>query len=321
MIAARPLLLAAACASLALSERAEAQSTADVAFATRVRALALDERCALFSDDVRLALDAGAAQSRNALLRAGWSDAVVLRAALIAATDADALACQGVEAAGVSSEVTGAYQAWRQLRAMAFPGNHRTWNARRLDAGEGWLMVQNVASVRGGPILFGVARREDGEVRLALALPRDERPRAARALIRDRAIAPTRVENELARLAGRSDADPLGAAAAPDVFTRQIWAAERASVDADSEYAEGLDGAAALFWFPASSIEALADLDPREAIAIEVDLAARRGGERTDRLYVEIGDFAPAAMFVYALGQVFSAESPPAPPNPASLIR
>jgi hypothetical protein len=314
-------LLAAACATFALCAPAEAQASADAALATRVRALALDERCALFSHDVRLALDAGAAQSRNALLRGGWTDMAVLSVAIRASDEADGLVCGGAEAAGVASEVTGAYQAWLQLRAMTFPGDHRTWSARRLEAGEGWLLTQNVANIRGGPALFGIVRREDGRARLALALPRDERPRAVRALVRDRSIAPTRVETEFVRLTARNEAHPLAAAAAPDVFTRQIWAAERANVDAASPFAESLGSPAALFWFSDSAIKALADLDPRETVAIEVDLAGRRNGERTERLYVEIGDFAPAAMFVHALDQDFSTAPPPEPPNPASFIR
>jgi hypothetical protein len=319
---ARPLLFAAVvvAASLACGARAAAQTSADAAFTARVRALALDERCDLFSDDVRLALDAGAAQSRNALLRAGWTDTVVLRAAVLAAADAEAASCAGSDAAAVVSNVTSAYEAWRQLKAMTFAGDHRTWAARRLDQGEGWLLAQNVADVRGGPAIFGVARKDDGEVRVALALPREMRPRAARLLVRDRAIASTRVESELVRLAGRGAIHPLAGAAAPDVFTRAIWGAERSNIDADSAYAKDVGGPAALLWFPESAIQALAELDPREAVAIEIDLAFR-GEERTERLYVEIGDFAPAAMFTHALGQPSLGARPPALVNPASPSR
>jgi hypothetical protein len=318
MDSARQLLLATLVAGTLVpgGGPAFAQGAAEEAFASRIEALALDVRCDLFSDDVAIALEAGAMLGRNALLRASWNDSEVAQLARRVDLGTDAMSCEGAQAADVLARVQDGFSAWRQVRGMTFPGDQRTWTARRQEAGEGWLLTQEVTDPSGARVVFGLARREDGEVRPALAMSAAERPRAARALVRDATLSPSRVEGELARLAGRAP-DPLAAAAAPDVFTRAVWAAERSRPAPGSALATGFGGEVAVLWFPAAAIDDIAALDPREAMAIELDLGSRIGGEQLRRYYVEIGDFAPAALFVDPPAQ----RSPEAPPNPASRIR
>ena len=51
------------------------------------------------------------------------------------------------------------------------------------------------------------------------------------------------------------------------------------------------------FRFPDAAKAALADLDPREAIAVEFLFAGDGGGEDVRTAYVEVGDFAAAQAF------------------------
>jgi hypothetical protein len=299
MAPVRPAL-AAVFAAIGAGMPLWAQEAADVAYAGRVRALALDARCTLFADDVRIALEAGAALARNTLLRAGWSDSGVRRATLGAAAQTEGLPCNGPDAAAIVDQVEAGYEGWSRLSAMAFPGDQRTWNAARSADGEAWLLFQNVADGPDGAALLGLARKPDGAVLPALALPSELGARAARLNLRDLALSPTRVDPEVVRIVPPSGSHPLAPTAAPDLFTRAIWASDRTEHDAKSPYAEGFPDGVTLFWFPAGVAEDLAALDPREAAAIEIDLAPRGGAEDARRLYLEIGDFAPARLFSQA---------------------
>jgi hypothetical protein len=308
----------ASAAAVLLAAPSHAQAAADEAYLGRMTAVALDERCALFPPEVREALDAGAALVRNALLRAGWSERTLQRVDGLARSDAEPLACVGPEAVQIATDVNNGYDGWRGLREMAFAGDQRTWTAKRPATPEAWLLIQTVAAPNSGPAKFGIARRADGTLQLALALPSDARPGAARLLLRDPALAPMRLEAEMIRIVGVADRHPLAAAAAPDVFTRAVWAADRSDHDKASPYAEEFGGSVAMLWFPARLTQDLAALDPREVVAIDVDRAGGDPSSSQERFYVEVGDFAPAAVLARILDQASPAASPA---NPASLTR
>lgn len=291
-------LLTAAC----VAAPSNAQASADALFADRMTAAALNERCLLFTPPVTRALGAGAALARNALMRGGWSDGAIARAARSASAAAAALPCDGEAAGQISQVVNAGYDGWRQLQGMSFAGDRRTWTAERPRGNEAWLLHQSVTDTDGEPARFGIARQADGSLRLALALSADARPGAARVLIRDAALAPSRLEPEMIRIAGTSGAHPLAADAVPDVFARAVWAADRSVHDEDSPYARGFDGGVAMLWFPEELITDLAALDPRETAVMDIDSAGGLAG-RAKRLYLEIGDFAPAAVLAAMLDQ------------------
>jgi hypothetical protein len=188
---------------------------------------------------------------------------------------------------------------------MSFVGVQRTWTAERPYGAEAWLLHQKVAGADGAAALFGIARRSDGALRLALALPRDERPGAARMVLRDPEIAPSRLDPEMLRIVGVATDNPLAAATAPDVVARVVWAADRTDHDADTAFAQDFDSPVTMLWFPEELIADLAALDPREAAAIDVD----RAGAASNRLYVEVGDFAAAAVLARILDQASPAVS------------
>lgn len=310
--------LLASLAAAALATQSHAQTAADEAFLGRATAAALDDRCGLFAAEVREALDAGVMLTRNALLRGGWSERTTGRVVELAASDAATMACDGADAVRIATEVNHGYDGWRTLSGMTFAGDQRSWTAVRPLAAEAWLLAQNVATADIASARFGLARRPDGPPQLALALPAATRPGAARLLLRDAALAPTRLEAEMIRIVGLSDSHPLAAATAPDVFTRAVWASDRTAADKDSVYAEGMDGAATLLWFPASLTAELAALDPREVVAIDIDRAGADPTRGSIRLYVEVGDFGPAAVLASILDQASPAASSA---NPASLTR
>jgi hypothetical protein len=54
------------------------------------------------------------------------------------------------------------------------------------------------------------------------------------------------------------------------------------------------------FRFPLAASEALAQLDPREAAAVEFLFANRSGGDTVRRAYLEVGDFAAGRAFLRA---------------------
>jgi hypothetical protein len=83
----------------------------------------------------------------------------------------------------------------------------------------------------------------------------------------------------------------------PRSATRGILAEARATADPALLPAGSRSGYA--FRFPASAAVALADLDPREAVAIEF-LFADGNRDTVRTAYVEVGDFAAGRAFLTA---------------------
>ena len=289
--------LIAFAAALVVPSAVYAQSAADVALLERGRALALDDRCGLFSSPVRAALESGWLLARNGLQRGGWSAEMIAGLIAEASAQADSVGCESSAMVEVIARVEDGYAGWINLAAMTFVGDHRTWEAQRPRGMEGWLVVQDISTTESGFAVFGLARREDGSDRLAIAVSSALRPRAARARMRDVELAPELIDPELRRLASPTPSHPLAALAAPDVFTTQVWAAERMEVEGDSPFSASDDASLALFWFPEDASTALSTLDAREAMSIDVEFASRSTEGATARFYLEVGDFESARLF------------------------
>lgn len=315
-------LAAALTAAIAAAAGARAQDAADVLYAERAKASALNVRCGLFDDGAALAIAGGQILTRNALLRAGWTLGDLARLDAYAAGEAEALDCASPGASEIAGRVVGAYQAWRRLPAMTFAGDHRTWSATRTIGGDyaAWLVRQNVAEGADARALFGLARDEEGRVRLALALPAGAPVRAAHLHMRDFALSRGPVSAEYRRFTTTDTSHPLAAVAPPDAFTTNVWGSGRQTVAAGEPLAEGFDAGAILIWYPVEAGATLAALDPRESAYLELELAPRGEPERRERLYVEIGDFAVARLFI-ALADQSSDDFLSLSANPAAFTR
>ncbi|MBI1186897.1 MAG: hypothetical protein GC206_06120 [Alphaproteobacteria bacterium] len=246
-------------------------------FAERRGLIEADDRCALFTPDVRNALVSGAAQARGALLRGGWTEERVQELEHAARNAAAARACDDARTLEAAARARDSYRAWARTPSLTLPGLLRAWRAQRRPDAAGWLLVQDIPAPRRAQ--FGV--RPDA-VALVAPIAASERPPASASLvIRDvaRASAPT-LSAPARRARGLEAGAPLRAAAT------RIHARERRIATVDGVRS-------VIFEFPPDVLPQLAALDPRESAILEV------GGQR---LLIEIGDFAAARTFL-ALAQ------------------
>lgn len=256
-------------------------------FFERTVMTAADGRCDLFTPEVSAALAAGAAQARGAALRAGTDPKT------LAARDADArryagrLNCRNPQVLAEAARVQQAFSGYSRVTRMTYPGDVADWRA---DRGTGrnarWRLAQDTAFA-GGRMTFGLAGREGANALLAVADFDDgQAPYAARLVLRDggRTLGPY--------LDTRGKAAPLSRKLPPRGATRAFMAEARSEAD-ETLRSKGSDDAWA-FRFPAAAAQALADLDPREAIAVEFLFP----GDRVRTAYVEVGDFAAGRAFL-----------------------
>jgi hypothetical protein len=256
-------------------------------FFERTMMAAADARCRLFAPDVTAALAAGAAQARGAALRAGDEPAALAGLEQRAQAQAARLDCHGRELAQAAARVQDAFAGFRRVTRMTYPGDVADWRADRgLGRAPRWRVAQDVAF---GPdrMTFGLAGREGASGLVAVAAFADGRmPYAARLVIRDE----SRTMGPYLGLGARPA--PLSRRLPPRSATRGFLAEARSAADAELLPKGAEQGWA--FRFPAAAAQALADLDPREGVAVEFLFS----GERVRTAYVEVGDFAAARAFL-----------------------
>ncbi|MBU1375992.1 MAG: hypothetical protein KKE02_03235 [Alphaproteobacteria bacterium] len=248
---------------------------------------AADSRCGLFTPEVSAALAAGAAQARGAALRAGTDTKTLAGREAAARRYAGQLNCRNPKVLAEAARVQQAFSGYARVTRMTYPGDAADWRA---DRGSGkaarWRLAQDTA-FSGGRMTFGLAGREGANALVAVADFADgQTPYAARLVLRDgtRTLGPY--------LDTRGKAAPLSRKLPPPGATRSYMAEARSEAD-EMLLPKGSEDAWA-FRFPATAAQALADLDPREAIAIEFLFS----GERTRTAYVEVGDFAAGRAFL-----------------------
>jgi hypothetical protein len=255
---------------------------------------AADARCRLFAPDTAAALAAAQAQARGAALRDGASDAAVLTTAAAASARAAATPCSSSQLKIAAGRVQAAFQGYGRLLRMDFPGDVAGWRAdRSLPArASAWRLAQTPA---GSALTFGLAGRwSDPQALIAVAeVGEGDEPYAARLLVRDVARAPEPYLNQVR--AGSTAKLPLWARTPPR-FASLVFAAETRGAP-DAGLSPPGAGAAVAFRFPPAAAEAIAALDPREAVTIEL-LYAGRTGDLVRKAYVEVGDFAAGRAFL-----------------------
>jgi hypothetical protein len=290
VIKARPIALAilalAACPPLAAN-------AAPDPFYERTLMSAANARCQLFDPALAAALAASARQARGAALRGGADPDALAAVEARARARAGAVPCGSADLKLAAARVRDAFAGYSRMRAMDFPGEHRAWRAERTQAapaGGGWRLSQSGASAL-GPATFGIAVDANGRESLVAVAgwPAALAASGARLVLRDPAKAPRAYVDPRAKTL----ADRLP----PRSITRAILASDKAAAAPGLLPAGASAGAA--FTFPASAAAALQRLDPREAVLLELTYPSLKG-ERTERIPLEVGDFAAGVAFLSA---------------------
>lgn len=287
--------LALACALLCAPGLAHADALG--AYYERSVMAAANQRCGLFTPELASALATAQAQARGAALRTGATSGALNQVEERARGRVGLVPCTSPDIIKAADRVRGAFQGFSRLQRMNFPGDTSDWMANRgvSRLGPVWKLSQT-ARFGGADLEFGLAGKGDTRVLLAVvSFPDNAQPYAARLVMRDAALAPEPYLNGI-QAHGRGPL-PLAARTPPRSATLGVLADARAP--ADPALLPTGDRTGYAFRFPVSAIATLADLDPREAVAIEFLFAdGARDGVRT--AYVEIGDFAAGRAFVTA---------------------
>jgi hypothetical protein len=289
-IGGRAARAAALCAaSLLCAGQAMAATPAANLFYERALMAAAGSACRLFAPDVSAALAASKAQARNAALRSG-ADAAALASLDAQASAAGASDCRSPGVAAAAAQVRAAFAGYAAMDEMKFPGELSSWTASR-PAADGWRVVQRDRF--GWDVMqFGLAGHGDARPLIAAASFADAaQPYGARLVMRDASLTSgPYLDPRAADIAGRLPIDArLPPRSATRIFAAEAMAPAGVLADRDTPGALG-------FRFPAAAAEALAGLDPREAVAVEF-LFAGENGEEVRTAYVEVGDFAAARAF------------------------
>ncbi|MET3666255.1 hypothetical protein ABIC66_002874 [Caulobacter sp. 1776] len=249
---------------------------------------AADSRCRLFAPSVSAALDASRAQARGATLRSGASEQQVTALEQRARVKAAGAACDSKDLTLAASRVKAAFDGYSQMLSMTYPGDVSSWKAERSASATipVWRLSQPSA-FGADRMMFGLAGRAKAVTAVA-TFDSGPRPYVARIIVRDtsRTLGPY-----IDMRAGRSLAGKVAPRNASLVFTAETR--EEAPLTLLPTGAKtGLS-----FRFPTAAADAIAQLDPREAVTVEFAFQGR-GDEVTRKAYVEVGDFAAGRAFL-----------------------
>jgi len=283
-------LTAAVCAAPCV---ALAGSALDLFYERSVMAAA-DTRCDLFDPGVSTALDAARVQARGAALRAGASEDVLLGVEQRARAKAQAADCRSTDVAIAAGRVRTAFEGYSRISRLTYPGDTAAWQADRTISIDGPLWRLSQPSKFGwDKMVFGLGGKHGQGVLLASASFADgASPYAVRLVMRD--VSRTSGPYLDRRLAGPDGRIPL-AGRMPPSATRAFSAEARSP--ASARLAPAGAKSALLVRFPAQATEALARLDPREAVMVEFVFSGRER-DAVRRAYVEVGDFAAGRAFL-----------------------
>ncbi len=292
------LILTAVGLSAVFTAPALAQSASQL-FYERTVMSATDSRCRLFDRPTSSALQAGAAQARGAALRAGSTFKDLSAIQRRALSKAASVSCASPDLTLAASRVRIGFAGYARLQKMSYPGDTAGWQADRATSIRlnMWGLAQEVRfgydrmtfGISSGPTqapaLTATASFADGAV-----------PYAARLVLRDvNRAGEAYLDKRGADASGRI---PLAARMPPGGATTAFTAQARDAAPRDL-LASGLKSGWSFRFSPAAS-EALANLDPREAAAVEFMFAGRNGGDTVRRAYLEVGDFAAGRAFLRA---------------------
>ena len=285
------------CATGVVTAPGLAHAAAVDAYYERAVMSAADQRCHLFTPELAAALGASEAQAHGAALRSGMTNADLDRVGQRAWAAAGSVACGSRDIAVAAGRVRTAFDGYSRLQTMSFAGDTSAWLADRAVSANltRWQLSQS-QPFGWDRLTFGIAGRGGQMALVAVASFADgARPYAARLVMRDSARAPEPFLNIIrASTNGRL---PLDARMPPSGATRAFFPQDRQAADAGLLPRGAANGLA--FRFPPAASDAIARLDPREAIAVEFMFANPNGGGDVIRTaYVEVGDFAAGRAFL-----------------------
>ena len=264
-----------------------AASAADQLY-ERTLMTAADGRCRLFTPTVSAALDASRAQARGATMRSGASELQVTALEQRARAKAAGAACDSKDLTLAASRVKAAFDGYSQMLSMTYPGDVASWKAERSVSATipVWRLSQP-ASFGGDRLMFGLAGRAKAVTAVA-TFDNGPRPYTARIIVRDvsRTLGPYFAPGAGRNLSGK--VAPRNASIVFNAETREESPLTLLPTGAKTGLA---------FRFPTAAADAIAQLDPREAVTVEFAFPGR-GGEDTRKAYVEVGDFAAGRAFL-----------------------
>jgi hypothetical protein len=268
-------------AGLALISAGADAQTAQDSFAQRALARALDDRCALFSESERLALDGAYLQVRGDLLRDGYSPRQIDLSYEQVTRNTGNRPCGDDAVLALAADIRSAFAAWQRERFQDFVGAPSLWQASRPYAYDSWIISTSVSQEPG--VRAGLYQL-DGEAALSIATPASLDIASLALVMRDPDRMPDLYDPTLGGLLTIDDL--------PD-WTRFVPPADNAARHLPSSRHQ-IDEAE-LFRFSEATLDALTALDPREAVRID---AFNRQGDTIYSAYLGVGDLAAALAFV-----------------------
>ncbi len=273
-------------------------ATASQLYYERSLMSAADLRCRLFSPAIASALNATKAQARGAALRSGIEQGDLDQVAQRAQAKASSVPCGSPDIAMAAGRVRTAFDGYSRMIRMTYPGDTANWRAdRSLPSAGGWWRLAQSSQIGATPMIFGMsgARGEQPQL-LAVADFGPLQPYGARLMVRDASRTSGAYLDVLK--VGSTASLPLASRTAPRWAARAFSAEARGP--ADPRLLPAGAKTATAFRFPTAAADAMANLDPREAVTVEFLFAGRGGGETVRQAYVEVGDFAAGRAFMMA---------------------
>ncbi len=264
---------------------------------------ASDEACALFNQAERALLDAAIARSRDDAVRAGAAperlDALEGQRAALPCAD-DGLAVLSADHRARIYELAG-------FTEIRFAGVHRAWivdrRPPRRGAGPAWQVLQSTPLSAAN---FGVARL-DGAPSFVLAFNAAEPFASAVLVMRDPARQTYPIDFTAGGLLAAPGGDPASAWGAPPSEERRYLATDRLAPDIAATLAPASGDPARGFVFTDDALGAMAQLTPREGVAVEL---RDRSGDIAERYWFEVGGLRAAlAMQAVPLSQAAASEA------------
>lgn len=254
-------------------------------------------RCHLLDGPAAVAVTAGYLQARNSVIRMNGSMTSLTPWLAKARETAQALDCDAPQLRAEAFAAANAYGAFASRPSLTLTGTRSQWTAKRSHGDQqDWRLAQYLSTDEAHLVLGLYGTLENNSFVVMAGFQGDEKPYAARLIVRDTETAPAGVIGGASH--GLSRTVPLGFASGVKDFPARASATVTAAltpqvkanmlgVSAAGDYVGTQGPVEALrFDFPSRAWRAIAPLDPREDIVVAFDF---RDGTRYARF--EVGDF------------------------------